>query len=82
MEYIIAAVFPVSGFRQSYSANTIFSSSSVLLGLLLLDANGAVVLPKVLRVLLVRGLLEEGLLPQVRGQVGVGLADGGVGGLG
>merc|ERR1719331_2119537 len=82
MEYIIAAVFPVSGFRQSYSANTIFSCSSVLLGLLLLDANGAVVLPKVLRVLLVRGLLEEGLLPQVRGQVGVGLADGGVGGLG
>merc|ERR1719458_528389 len=83
MEYIIAAVFPVSGFRQSYSANTIFSSSSsVLLGLLLLDANGAVVLPKVLRVLLVRRLLEEGLLPQVRGQVGVGLADGGVGGLG
>ena len=40
------------------------------------------VLRQVVGVLLVGRLLEEGLLPQVRGQVGVGLGDGGVGGLG
>merc|ERR1719458_2398616 len=73
--------FPISGFRQSYSASAIFSSS-VLLDLLLLGADRAVVLRQVVRVLLVGGLLEQGLLPQVRGQVGVGLGDGGVGGLG
>ena len=40
------------------------------------------VLGQVVRELLVGGLGEEGLLPQVGGQGGVGLGDGGVGGLG
>ena len=40
------------------------------------------VLLQVVGVLLVGGLGEEGLLPQVGGQVGVGLRDGGVGSLG
>merc|ERR1719367_140044 len=59
-----------------------YSGVLVLLDLLFLSADRAVVLLQVVRVLLVRRLLEEGLLPQVRGQVGVGLGDGGVRGLG
>ena len=56
--------------------------SLVLLDLLLLSADGPVVLGEVLCELLVRRLGEEGLLPQIRGQVGVRLGDGGVGSLG
>merc|ERR1719367_682106 len=59
-----------------------YSGVLVLLDLLFLSADRAVVLLQVVRVLLVRRLLEEGLLPQVRGKVGVGLGDGGVRGLG
>ena len=39
------------------------------------------VLGEVVAELLVRRLGEEGLLPQVGGQVGVGLGDSGIGGL-
>ena len=55
---------------------------SVLLDLLLLGTDGTVVLGEVVAELLVRRLGEEGLLPQVGGQVGVGLGNGGVSGLG
>ena len=57
-------------------------SSSVSLGLLLLDADRLVTLGQVVAVLLVGRLDEHGLLPQVGSQVGVGLGDGSVGGLG
>jgi hypothetical protein len=54
----------------------------VLLDLLLLGLYGPVVLGEVLAVLLVGRLGEARLLPQVGGQVLVGLGDGGVGRLG
>ena len=54
----------------------------VLLDFLALRANGSVVLDQVVCELLVGRLGEDSLLPQVRGQVGVGVGDGSVGGLG
>ena len=48
-------------------------------GLLLLVAEGLVVLGEEVGVFLVGGLLEHGLLPQVGGQEGVGPRDSGVG---
>ena len=59
-----------------------FVFTLVLLDLLLLRTNGPVVLGQVVGILLIRTLGEDGLLPQVGGQVGVGLGDGGVGSLG
>ena len=55
---------------------------SVLLNLLSLNTNSLVVLLKPVGELLVGRLLEDGLLPQVGGQVGVGGGDGSVGSLG
>ena len=46
------------------------------------SADGLVVLREVVRELLVGRLLEDGLLPQVGGQVGVSGGHGGVGRLG
>ena len=54
----------------------------VLLDFLFLGAHGPVILDQVVGELLVRRLGEDGLLPQIRGQVGVGVSDGSVGGLG
>ena len=54
----------------------------VLLDLLLLHTNGLVVLGEIISELLVRRLLEDGLLPQVGGQVGVGGGHSGIGCLG
>merc|ERR1719443_579065 len=56
-------------------------SSSVSLGLLLLDADRLVALGQVVAVLLVGSLDKHGLIPQVGSQVGVGLGDGSVGSL-
>ena len=53
----------------------------VFLLLLLLCSYGTVVLGEEVCELLVRALLEHGLLPEVWGQVGVGLGDGSVRGL-
>ena len=52
------------------------------LGLTLRSRHARVVLGQVVGELLVGRLGEEGLLPQIRGQVGVRLGDGGVGSLG
>ena len=57
-------------------------SNLVLLLLLSLESQGFVVLHEEVGVLLVGRLLEHRLLPQVGGQEGVGLRDGGVSGLG
>eukprot|EP00091_Calanus_sinicus_P015551 TRINITY_DN3391_c0_g1_i7.p1 TRINITY_DN3391_c0_g1~~TRINITY_DN3391_c0_g1_i7.p1 ORF type:complete len:167 (-),score=26.95 TRINITY_DN3391_c0_g1_i7:63-563(-) len=54
----------------------------VLLGLLLLHAHGPVVLGQEVSELLVGRLLEDSLLPQVWGQIGVGGGDSSIGGLG
>ena len=56
-------------------------SELVLFDLLLLRSERPMVLGQVVGILLIRTLGEDSLLPQVGGQVGVGLGDGGVSGL-
>ena len=54
----------------------------VLFNFLALSGHGCVVLSQVVGIFLVGRLGEHGLLPQIRGQEGVGLADSSIGGLG